>query len=100
MCQGQQRFQRKRSLPVARWLSILRFADQVLGPPPVEPSPPAPPPCVIPPFWAWLGSTYNKVATVKALLDAGYVVITPNALKPAGFWDTNQPPYNTGDLSR
>jgi len=41
---------------------------------------------------------YNKVRTVQALLEAGYVVITPNAQKPAGYWDTNESPYNTANL--
>lgn len=27
---------------------------------------------------------YNKVMTIKSLLDEGYVVLTPNAQKPAG----------------
>jgi len=43
---------------------------------------------------------YNKVLTIKALLEAGYTVITPNAQKPAGYWDTNQAPYNTKDLRK
>ena len=38
--------------------------------------------------------------TIKALLEAGYTVITPNAQKPAGYWDTNQAPYNTKDLRK
>ena len=59
---------------------------------------------------------YNKVLTIKALLDAGYAVVMPNAHKPggtielhsillrrftvhAGYWDTNQA-YNTADLEK
>jgi predicted esterase len=43
---------------------------------------------------------YDKVQTVKALLDAGFIVISPNAHSSRGYWDTNASPYNTGDLSR
>jgi len=43
---------------------------------------------------------YYKVQTIKTLLDAGYIVVTPNAQKPAGYWDTNQAPYNTANLNK
>jgi len=37
-----------------------------------------------------------QVATVKALLDAGFAVIAPNAMFGGNlFWDTNLPPWDT-----
>ena len=41
-----------------------------------------------------------QVLVVKALLDAGYVVVAPNAKKPQGYWDTNQSPYNSANLNK
>lgn len=42
---------------------------------------------------------YNKALLVKNLLEAGYAVITPNAVKPGGYWYTNVAPYNTDHQS-
>ncbi len=50
-------------------------------------------------FSAQVGSPfgeYNLTLTVKALLDAGYAVIAPNAaMMGSTFWETNVPPYST-----
>lgn len=49
-------------------------------------------------FAAGLGDVagqYNLTLTVKALLDAGYAVLAPDALlEGASFWQTNVPPWS------
>ena len=40
-----------------------------------------------------IGGLTHQVGTVKALLDAGFAVVTPRAEKALTYWNTNVPPW-------